>query len=176
MKTYKVREGQDIFTVVETLYGTQDYLFKFIQDNNLSVVDDLVANQEVVYDETISNNIIDYYKLNGIIANNSDWITGLEPLQIILYKLIPQTDDNLGSIYINMTGGRGEITNVWSNGETNTNMITNLTEGYYTVTATDETGYEISQTYYVPLDLSGQYLSTENDEHISTEDDDNIIT
>ena len=60
--------------------------------------------------------------------------------------------DNNGSISINVSGGSGDFSFLWSGGAGNTATITNLTSGNYTVTVTDNQSGQIAvQTFTVPL-------------------------
>ncbi len=181
MIEYKVEYGQDIFSITETLYGSQDYLFKLLQDNNLSVVSDVDDGDIILYDETIKNNIIDYYKLNNVIANNSDWVTGLIPLAIDVYKIIPSFNNVTGAIYTNITGGRGIYSIEWRNVDTNTliatdtTFITGLPSGTFNIKVTDITSETINTDIIVGVADNATYWIDENGNYVSTENDDNIV-
>ena len=63
---------------------------------------------------------------------------------------------NNGSIQVNASGGSGSFSYLWNPNLGNTNTISNLTAGSYTVTVTDQAGCTISATYAVsqPAQLS----------------------
>ncbi|MFT4533398.1 MAG: PKD repeat protein [Saprospiraceae bacterium] len=60
-----------------------------------------------------------------------------------------------GAIEINSINGAGDISYVWSDGLGNANFIEQLELGSYTVTATDENGYEIIETFFVDGPTTG---------------------
>jgi hypothetical protein len=53
MQVYKAKSGQSFTDVCLNTYGSLDYFIKLLSDNNLSPEDVPVANQEVIWDETI---------------------------------------------------------------------------------------------------------------------------
>lgn len=57
-------------------------------------------------------------------------------------------DDMTGSIAVNISGGQGDVSIVWNTGETS-NQITNLDAGSYELTAIDDLGCEVSQSFDV---------------------------
>jgi len=74
-KKYIVQEGQNIYDVALQNYGTLDELFTIFVDNpNLTINDDLTGlqevfiNTEIVGDQTIKNNYITTSK----VTNNAD--------------------------------------------------------------------------------------------------------
>ncbi len=72
--------------------------------------------------------------------------TVLEPEELLPISILISAetgDDNNGRIEIEMTGGAGQLTYLWSNGDT-TSTIVNLDAGEYSVIITDENGC----TYY----------------------------
>ena len=54
-----------------------------------------------------------------------------------------------GSIELNIVNGTGNISYAWSNGMGNTNYIDELELGSYTVTVTDENGYQLTETFEI---------------------------
>ena len=60
-----------------------------------------------------------------------------------------------GSIDVNVANGAGNISYAWSNGSGNTNFADNLELGTYTVTVTDENGYQIIESFEVDGPTTG---------------------
>lgn len=89
---------------------------------------------------------------NGCTASTSAIIT--EPSLLVATPSITNAlcnGDNNGIIDLQVSGGNGGYTYLWSNGQT-TQDLSNLTSGLYTVTITDLNGCTESSpfTYYVP--------------------------
>lgn len=73
-----VTQGQTIYDVAMQVYGCYEGIFLLIQDNNVSLVSELMPGQNLIVRDTVpklnENNIAvaAYYKLNSIIPN-SGW-------------------------------------------------------------------------------------------------------
>lgn len=78
--------------------------------------------------------------------------------------VVSSSCSNNGAISLAPTGGAGGYTFMWSNGA-NTNNITNLSQGNYTVTITDAVGCSVVKTIYVngscfSANISGTNIGT----------------
>jgi hypothetical protein len=117
-------------------------------------------------------NVTFYPTLYGISPDKRTWLVGqaskttwerwlLESFTLDATETITDAycSDN-GSITVNATGGFGNLSYYWSNGETGT-TVSNLSPGTYDLEITDANGYFIERSYVVngpvsglPLDIS----------------------
>lgn len=56
MKEYKTLDGQDIFDIAVSLYGSASYVYKLAKDNSISIND--VLPEYLVYDETVKDTVL----------------------------------------------------------------------------------------------------------------------
>ncbi len=89
---------------------------------------------------------------NGCITNSATVTLVQSNGGIILNPVITPVScfgGNNGAIQVNSSGGSGNFSYQWNPNLGNTNTISNLTAGSYTVTVTDQAGCTISATYTV---------------------------
>jgi hypothetical protein len=78
------QEGQSVFDACMQGYGSLEYLFMFLKDNNLTVNSALGAGQELIIDDTIGNiKIKEYIITNNIVLNNRTYETDIEVVEEI---------------------------------------------------------------------------------------------
>ncbi len=116
---------------------------------------------------TLANLTEGNYEVTLTDANNCEHIELVsitEPAPIVFtteVSAINCSEDTNGSILVNASGGTGNLTYEWSNGEVE-NSIDNLAEGSYTLTITDNNNCEIVESFELtaPIPIS---LSLESD-------------
>jgi gliding motility-associated-like protein len=118
--------------------------YTYVWSNGLAVQDQINLGAGT-YNVTVTD-------ANGCTASTSGIIT--EPSLILAMPTITNAlcnGDNNGSIDLQVSGGNGGYTYLWSNGQT-TQDLSNLISGLYYVTITDVNGCIESSpfTYYVP--------------------------
>jgi len=86
---------------------------------------------------------------NGMITNDTVELTGNDSLALS-HTVSPATDSSTGdgSITVSVTGGNPQYTYLWNTGA-NTATLSNVGQGNYSVTVTDENGCKTTETYFL---------------------------
>lgn len=71
---YVSKEGQSIYDVCLQTYGTLEYLFKLIRDNNIGSVSAQFFHKEFFFDEDLVEDYLLYSKINN---ENINYITSV---------------------------------------------------------------------------------------------------
>jgi hypothetical protein len=75
MKTYTVRQGQDLLDVAIQLYGDMAGVLRLIKDNGLPFTPELAVGQELLYDPNAARNpdvVAHFAERNIIIATATE--------------------------------------------------------------------------------------------------------
>jgi gliding motility-associated-like protein len=131
--------------------GTANYTYLW---NNGATSQDLSSILAGSYTVTFTD-------ANGCTSSSSAVITEPTALQTSTTQIIPQTCSYDGSIDINISGGVSTYTYNWSNGA-NTQNITGLIPGSYTVTITDSNGCTISNGPNAIVNIPSQTVTLDN--------------
>ncbi len=135
---------------VQALQGTAPYTYVWNNGAITPYINNLIAGN---YSVLITDN-------NGCELNHIIEIT--EPAEAINinFDIIKHLNcvNTTGSVTVSASGGSGQFSYLWSNGET-TRRITNLQPGNYTITVTDVNGCTAQSTVEI-LNLTGQLAVT----------------
>lgn len=138
MQTYNAIAGQSIYDVCLQTYGSLNYLFKLMQDNNIQGLDELVSSrQPFVWDDTL---VVDQLVNAAFAATNTRYSTDMA---------------GLGNVY--WVVNQEPINSVPNSSPTPFTPQTPQT-GYSVTLATTWTSPADSVTVITPLDINGNTL------------------
>jgi hypothetical protein len=121
--------------------GVTPYQFQWSNGESSSTIQQLVAGN---YSLQVTDAV-------GCIKTSQYVVTSETSLKATLSTSILEChEEGQGEITVNVTGGDGNYSYLWSNGET-TQTVSNLVSGSYGVTITDGQGCSIQKTAYVTL-------------------------
>lgn len=138
MQIYSAIAGQSIYDVCLQTYGTLDYLYKLMQDNNIAGVNiSVLSGQQFVWDDSL---VLDQ-QVNAAFAGTAKrYSTDVSPLGSVFYVI-----NNNGTIVPN------EPSNPFNPPSTQNN--------YQMVLGTSFTSNADNTTSFSPLDINGNSLA-----------------
>lgn len=138
MQTYNAIAGQSLYDVCLQTYGSLNYLFKLMQDNGITGLNETVSSrQPFVWDDTL---VVDQLVNAAFAATNTRYSTDMA---------------GLGNVY--WVVNQGAINSVPN--QTPTPYTPPAPQGSYQVTlATSWTSPADSTTSFTPLDINGNTL------------------
>lgn len=130
MLPYRAVTGQSVFDLCLNTYGTFDYLFKFLNENNISSVNYVPFNgQEFIWDETLSAD----QAVNITSTNNN-----------IIYATSTQANGSVLSVVVDQGSGSGS-----GNYTPYTPQATGIGTSYYVTYGTRYIGVGAEHTFIV---------------------------
>ena len=140
--------------------GTGAYTYLWSNAATTVTVSNIIGGA-TTYNVTVTDSVGCTAKASGVVANNpGPNITGTANEETC-------TGLNNGSVNgVNVTGGTGTITYLWSNAATTQN-ITGLAGGSYTLTVTDQNGCSSSKPFVVPTHALVSATATSTPEYCS---------
>lgn len=134
--------------------GTPDYTIEWILNEE-------VVSAELVLEELCEGDVVTVIVTDAADCETEETfvITGPEPVFVQGTATQISCDNTAdGSITIEVGGGTGSLTIEWDNGQTGVTELTDLGEGTYCVTVTDENGCEAEACFEIleplPLDIN----------------------
>ncbi len=131
--------------------GTEPYAFVWSNGNDTGTLTDLSADTYILtLTDAAGCNFIESYEISEPAA-----LTVTETL----LTAATTAASNDGAIDLTVSGGTGALTYAWSNG-LNTQDLSNITAGDYTLTITDANGCTLTETYTVDFLVDGDLTVT----------------
>lgn len=140
MQTYKATDGQSIYDVCLQTYGSLDYLFRLMQDNGITGLNEsVVSRQQFTWDDSF---VTDQQINAAFAASNTTYSTDVSPL---------------GSVYYVVNNGGAIVPNQPS--EPYSPPVSPSSNTYQMVYNTTFTSGADSTTVITPLSISGGSLA-----------------